>query len=84
MWRGLELRVGRERRIKRGSQDNSYWKGVLKVALGLPWCLKESTCNAEDSGSPGSGRGDLLEKDPHFSMLAWRLQSMGSQRIGHK
>ena len=54
---------------------------------------KESTCNAGDSGLiPGSE--DPLEKEmaTHSSILAWeipwtevsgRLQSMGSQRVGH-
>ena len=43
---------------------------------------------------PSLGREDLLEKEmaTHFSILAWkipwtvepgRLQSMGSQRVGH-
>jgi len=53
---------------------------------------KESACNAGDMGSiPGS---DTLEKGmaTHLSILVWRipwteepgrLQSMGSQRIGH-
>ena len=48
---------------------------------------KEFTCNVGDLGSiPGLGRC------PHSSILAWRiqwteepgrLQSMGSQRVGH-
>ena len=54
---------------------------------------KDSARNAGDPGSnPGSGRS--LEKgvDAHSSILAWeiawteepdRLQSMGSQRVGH-
>jgi len=54
---------------------------------------KESACSVEDLGSsPGSERS--LEKDmaTHSSFLAWRipwteepgrLQSMGSQRVGH-
>ena len=55
---------------------------------------KESACHAGDLGFiPGSGRspGDPLEKATHSSILAWkvpwtesgRLQSMGSQRVGH-
>ena len=60
---------------------------------GLPWCLKESDCNAADldliSGSgrsPGEGNGN------HSSVLAWKipcmeepggLQSMDLQRVGH-
>ena len=55
---------------------------------------KESACNAGDLGSiPGLGRS--LEKGAatHSSILAWRipwtekpdmLQSMGSQRLGHR
>ena len=54
---------------------------------------KASACNAGDPGSfPGSGR--FLEKEMavHSSTLAWkipwteepdRLQSVGSQRVGH-
>ena len=54
---------------------------------------KESAYNAGDQGSI-LGQEDLLEKEmaTHFSILAWkfpwmeepsRLQSMGSQRVGH-
>ena len=63
--------------------------------FGLPWWLssKESACKAGDMRSiPESGR--CLEKAmaTHSSILAWdilwteepcRLQSMGSQRVGH-
>ena len=59
---------------------------------------KESACNAENPGSiPGLGRspGSPLEKEmtTHSNILAWRipwtegpgeLQSMGSQKVGHK
>ena len=55
---------------------------------------KASACNAGDPGSiPGSGRSPLeKEMATHSSILAWkipwieepgRLQSMGSQRVGH-
>ena len=54
---------------------------------------KESSCNAEDPGSSsGSGRSLGEENGNSLSMLAWRipwteesgrLQSMGSQRVGH-
>ena len=55
--------------------------------------VKASVYNAEDPGSI-PGREDPLEKEmaPHSSTLAWkipwteepgRLQSMGSQRVGH-
>ena len=54
---------------------------------------EESTCNAGGL-VPSLGREDPLEKEmaPHSSTLAWkipwteepgRLQSMGSQRVGH-
>ena len=54
---------------------------------------KASACNAGDLGSI-PGQEDPLEKEtaPHSSTLAWkipwteksgRLQSMGSQRVGH-
>ena len=64
--------------------------------LRLSWWLrcKESTCSAGDPGSiPGLGRSPgKKEMATHSSILAWkipwmeepgRLQSMGSQRIGH-
>ena len=54
---------------------------------------KESACNAGDPGSiPGSGRSLEKEMAIHSSTIAWkipwteepgRLQSMGSQRVGH-
>ena len=54
---------------------------------------KASACNAADLGLiPGSGRSPGEEMAIHFSTLAWkvpwmeepdRLQSMGSQRVGH-
>ena len=53
---------------------------------------KASACNAGDLGSiPGSGRSLKKEMATHSSILAWkiswlepgRLQSMGSQRVGH-
>ena len=61
----------------------------------LPWWLsgKESTYNAGDTGSiPGSGRSLEEEMATRSSILAWemlsteepgRLQSKGSQSIGH-
>ena len=55
--------------------------------------VKASTWNAEDPGSiPGSGRSLAKEMATHSGTLAWRipwrekpgrLQSMGSQRVGH-
>ena len=55
---------------------------------------KESACNAGDPGSIlGSGRPLEKEMATHSSILVWRvlwteepggLQSMGSQRVGHK
>ena len=54
---------------------------------------KASACNAADLGLiPGSGRSPGEEMAINFSTLAWkvpwmeepdRLQSMGSQRVGH-
>ena len=54
---------------------------------------KASAVNAGDLGSiPGSGRSPEKRNRPHSSTLAWkipwteepdRLQSMGSQRVGH-
>ena len=54
--------------------------------------VKESSCNAGDLGSnPGLGRSPG-EMATHSSIPAWkipwteepgRLQSMGSQRVGH-
>ena len=57
---------------------------------------KESTCNAEDAGdvgstpglrrSPGGKKGNPLQyscvENP-MDRGTWRLQSMGSQRVGH-
>ena len=55
--------------------------------------VKAPVCNAGDPGSiPGSGRSPEKEMATHSSTLAWkipwmeepcRLQSMGSQRVGH-
>ena len=55
--------------------------------------VKDSTSNAGDSGSiPGSGRSPGEGNGNHSSILAWRipwtekpgrLQSTGSQRVGH-
>ena len=54
---------------------------------------KVSACNAgHPSSIPGSGRSLEKEMATHSSILAWRipwteepgrLQSMGSQRVGH-
>ena len=69
---------------------------TLTLTLGFPGGSegKASACNAGDLGSiPGSVE-DPLEKEmaAHSSTLAWktpwtekpgRLQSMGSQRVGH-
>ena len=55
--------------------------------------VKAFACNAEDPGSiPGSGRSPGEGNGTHSSTLAWkipwaeepgRLQSIGSQRVGH-
>ena len=67
---------------------------VLSFCQNCSSDCKESACNTGDLGSiPGSGE-DPLEKETatHSSVLAWRipwiedfgrLQSVGSQRIGH-
>ena len=71
-----------------------YWY-LLKLMLGLPRWLsdKESACQAGDVGLiPELGRSPGKEMTIHSSILAWeipwaeksgRLQSIGSQRIGH-
>ena len=59
--------------------------------LGLPFCPagKESACKARDLGSipglgrsPGEGKGYPL----YYSgwRIPWTVESMGSQRVGHK
>ena len=56
--------------------------------------VKASASNAGDPGSIPGSKGDPLEKEMaiHSSILAWRipwmekpsrLQSLGSQRVGH-
>ena len=59
----------------------------------MPSIALGSACNAGDPGSiPGSGRYTGEGNGTHSSILAWkipwteepdRLQSMGSQRLGH-
>ena len=45
---------------------------------------KESACNVGDLGSiPGLERSLEEGKATHSSILAWRIQSMGSQRVVH-
>ena len=67
-------------------------KDYLRSSL-VAQTVKSSACNAGDPGST-LGREDLLEKEMATlsSILAWRipwmedpcrLQSMGSQRVGH-
>ena len=68
------------------------------IVLGFPGgsAGKESACNAGDTGYggsiPGSGKSTGEGKGNHSTILAWRiartevpgkLQSMGSQRVGH-
>ena len=69
--------------------------GKYSVFYGFPSGSdsKASACNAGDLGSiPGSGNPLEKEMAIHSSTLAWkipwteepgRLQSMGSQRVGH-
>ena len=65
--------------------------GILDTTCGSE--VKASAWNAGDPGSiPGSGRSPGEGNGTHSSTLAWRiswreepgrLQSMGSQRVGH-
>ena len=64
-----------------------------KLASLVAQTVKLSAYNAGDQGSiPGRGRSLEKEMATHSSILAWkipgaeepdRLQSMGSQRVGH-
>ena len=64
-----------------------------KLASLVAQAVKASAYNEGDLGSiPGSGRSLEQEMATHYSTLAWkiqwteepdRLQSMGSQRVGH-
>ena len=68
---------------------------MLTSALGFPAGSEgeESPCNVGDPGSiPGSGRFSGERNGSSLSILAWRipwteesgkLQSMGSQTVGH-
>ena len=74
-----------------------YITSLLLISLGLPWWLnKEFTCQCrrQETQVGSLGREDPLEKEmaTHSSTLAWnilwteeprRLQSMGSQTVGH-
>ena len=67
----------------------------IYMYLGFPLdpVVKESACNEGDVGSiPGLGRYAQRVMTIHSSILAWRiswteepsrLQSIGSQRVGH-
>ena len=74
-------------------------RSLYKYTVGFPSGSvgKESACNAGDTGDMGliHGLGIPLEKEmtAHSSILAWRiswtaesgrLQSVGSQRVGHE
>ena len=73
----------------------SLCKIPIYTTCGFPWRLtdKDSPANAGDPGSiPGSGKPLEKETAPHSNILAWeipwteepgRLQSMGSQTVGH-
>ena len=71
--------------------EDSLEKGM--AASLVVQTVQASVCNAGDPGSiPGSGRSLEEEIVIHSSTLAWkilwteepgRLQSMGSQRVGH-
>ena len=83
--------LGREGLLEKGIATHSS----ILMFLGFPGGSdgKASACNAGDPGSiPGSGRSLEKEMAIHSSTLAWkipwteepdRLQSMGSQRVGH-
>ena len=59
-------------------------KATHASILGLPCGLagKESTCNAGDLSSvPWLGRSPGEGKATHSSILAWRIPSVGLQRV---
>ena len=82
--------------VRSASPSNgSFIQQIFTACLGFPGGSdgKASACNVGDLGS-FLGREDPLEKEMaiHSSTLAWkipwmeepdRLQSMGSQRLGH-
>ena len=68
----------------------------FSILVILPWWLRWYTClpTMRETGVQSLGQEDPLEKEmaTHSSTLAWkipwmeepgRLQSMGSQRVGH-
>ena len=86
--------VGKESACNAGDPDSipasgrSLGEGIgypLPVFLGFPCGSpgKESACNAGD-WVQSLGWEDPLKKGKatHSSILAWRIQSMGSQRVG--
>ena len=78
-------------KTRRHVVHNSYMTRNMIIHVGLPHdsAGKESACNAGDLGSI-PGLEDPLEKGKatYPSILAWRIpwtvQSVGSQRVGHK
>ena len=68
---------------------------LAKINKGLPYSSsgKESVCNAGNQGSrlgsgrsPGAGNGNPLQYsclENSMDREAWRVQSMGLQRVGH-
>ena len=67
------------------------WPVILFYRMYKWLCGKESTCQADVSLFPGSGRSMEKEMATHFSILAWKnpqteessgLQFKGSQRVG--
>ena len=82
-----------DKQLGRYSQRMSEPGGKSKEMMYNGSESKEFACNAGDPGSiPGLGRSPGGEHGNHSSFLAWiiqwteepgRLQSMGSQRVGH-
>ena len=77
-------------RICNLGQDTQLCKATASLVAQV---IKVSACNAGDTGLiPGLGRSPGKGNGTHSSSLAWkipwmeesrRLESMGSQRVGH-
>ena len=66
--------------------------GIEPRSPALQLSSKESDCNAIAAEDPGLGRSPAGGQETHSSILVWkipwtkgpgRLQSIGSQRVGH-
>ena len=76
-----------------GGWDGGGWGTGAVWGFPVSSAGKESACNAGDPDLiPGLGRSSREGNTTHSSILAWRipwteepgrLQSMGSQRVGH-